>query len=188
MEFDREIVAGVSGRSAISGHTHMPPSQLVRRYLFGSARPPRKKSIFSLRKKWSYRDVVQDKHRAEINKLAAELSGSGPGSLDYLSQYKAAFATVEGSLTDEVRMKYRADAITWSDEKPPASVQYRYVHANCSGRWQVTKPYQTSTLQKHSLQAFREFTESVYTQFGMRIVIMAGYEDRSGHPEVVLYV
>ena len=141
-----------------------------------------------MRTKWSYRNVVQEYHRAEINNLAADLSGSKPGSRSYLTHYRAAFAAIEESLTEEVRIKYRSDAIKWTNEKPPPSVQYRYVNANRSGSRQVTKPYQTRALQKYSLHAFRDFTESVYTKFGMRIVIMACYQDRSGHPEVMLCV
>lgn len=79
-------------------------------------------------------DVVMENHRKEIDELAAELSGSKSGSHAYISHYRTALSTTEKGLTDEIRVKYRADAQRWSEEKPPPSVQRRYVHTNRSCR------------------------------------------------------
>jgi hypothetical protein len=49
---------------------------------------------------------------------------------------------------------------------------------------EVSKSYRISMLEKHSQHTFRDFSESVYSQFGMRIVIFAGYRDRDGDPAV----
>jgi hypothetical protein len=39
------------------------------------------------------------------------------------------------------------------------------------------------------MNAFKDFSQSVYSQFGMRIIILGGYQNQSsGEPEVVLYV
>jgi hypothetical protein len=92
-----------------------------------------------VRTKWSYLDVVQDKHRDELDKLAAELSGAKSGEPAYIGNYKRALKDVEIKLTDEMRAKYRAEAKKWSEWKPPPSVQRRYVHANLSGRRELTK-------------------------------------------------
>jgi hypothetical protein len=42
-------------------------------------------------------------------------------------------------------------------------------------------------MEKQSLHVFRDFSEAVYNQFGMRIAILAGYQDRQGDGQVVLY-
>jgi hypothetical protein len=78
---------------------------------------------------------VQENHRVELDELAAELSGSRPGSREYLACYRVAVSKIEGSLTDELRTKYKADALKWSEERPPPLVQRRYVHAKHSELW-----------------------------------------------------
>jgi hypothetical protein len=76
---------------------------------------------------------VQENHREEIDKLAAELSGEKPGSHRYIACYSTAVSAIEKQLTDEVLIKYKADAQKWSDEKPPPLVQRRYVHSKRFG-------------------------------------------------------
>jgi hypothetical protein len=106
--------------------------------MFANTRPARKQSIFSVRTKWTYTDVVVDHHRAEIDKLATEKAKSKSGSPIYLGCYRPALQEIEGGLTDDTRMKYRAEAKIWSEQKPPPSVQYRYVHTTQSGKSQFT--------------------------------------------------
>jgi len=48
-------------------------------------------------------------------------------------------------------------------------------------------PQKTRMLQKHSLHAFTDFSEAVYNQFGMRIAVLAGFQDDNGHGQVLLY-
>ena len=71
----------------------------------------------------------------ELDKLATKMSGCPPGSREYLACYRVAVSTVEKGLTDELRIKYKADAQKWMDEKPPPAVQRRYVHAKHSELW-----------------------------------------------------
>jgi hypothetical protein len=42
-------------------------------------------------------------------------------------------------------------------------------------------------LEKQRLHVLRDFLEAVYNQFGMRIAILAGFQDRQGESQVVLY-
>lgn len=42
-------------------------------------------------------------------------------------------------------------------------------------------------LEKHSHNAFKKFSQDVYTQFGMRIAILAGFQDSQGDSQVTLY-
>ena len=71
--------------------------------------------------------MLVDIHRLEIDKMAAELSGSKPGSAAYLGCYRRAVKTIEEGLDEETRRKYLAQAKKWSEEKPPPRQQQRYV-------------------------------------------------------------
>jgi hypothetical protein len=99
-------------------------SQLVRRHLLSYRKG---NTSFGIRTKWSYLDVVQDNHRDEVDKVAAKLSGTKPGDPAYIANYKPALKMVEEGLTEEMRIKYRADAKRWSEKAPPPSVQLRCV-------------------------------------------------------------
>ena len=72
-------------------------------------------------------DIVVDSHRKELNEMAAELSGAKPGSVAHLSCYKKALKAIEEGLDEETRVKYRAEAKKWSEQKPPPRQQQRYV-------------------------------------------------------------
>ena len=71
--------------------------------------------------------MLVDIHRLEIDKMAAELSESKPGSAAYLGCYRRAVKTIEEGLDEETRQKYLAQAKKWSEEKPPPRQQQRYV-------------------------------------------------------------
>ena len=56
-----------------------------------------------------------DVHRKELDKMAAELSGSKPGSPAYIACYGKAFKTIEEGLDEETWVKYRSEAKQWSE-------------------------------------------------------------------------
>jgi hypothetical protein len=41
---------------------------------------------------------------------------------------------------------------------------------------------------KHGPNVLRDFSETMYLQFGVRLAILAGYRDPEGDPTVSLYV
>jgi hypothetical protein len=43
-------------------------------------------------------------------------------------------------------------------------------------------------LEKHGINALRDFSESMFHQYGVRIAVLAGYCDSSGDPTIMLYV
>lgn len=59
--------------------------------------------------------------------MAAELSGSKPGSVAYIACYGKAIKMIEEGLDEETRIKYRAEAKQWSEHMPPPRQQQRYV-------------------------------------------------------------
>jgi len=81
-----------------------------------------------LGKKWTYSDVVTDFHREELHNMALELSGEKAGSPKYLSCYKKSLKIIKERLTDETRVKYRAEVKKWMEDMPPPQQQRWYVH------------------------------------------------------------
>ncbi|KAF8486612.1 hypothetical protein F5888DRAFT_1640084 [Russula emetica] len=132
---------------------------LIRQHLYGRARWKLKKSAFETRK-WTYLDVVMDMNRNKIHELALEFPKNTPGSADYLSNYNKARRLVE--------QKYKAMAKEWMEKKLPPGMQQRM-------------------MAKHRPRAMREFTSSVYHQFGMRIVVLAAYIDADGDSSMTLF-
>ena len=93
------------------------------------------KCTFRMGKKWAYLEVVRFNHTKELKNLAIEWLGFQQEFPAFLATYKPALKEVEKSLSEELRIKYRADAIKWTNDKPPQSEQYWYVHASYSSQW-----------------------------------------------------
>jgi hypothetical protein len=77
---------------------------VARRYLYNRSRRDRRAPNFC--RNWTYKDLVVDVHRKELDKMAAELSGSKPGSAAYIACYGKALKTIEEGLDEETRVKY----------------------------------------------------------------------------------
>jgi hypothetical protein len=127
-------------------------------------------------------------HRKELDEMAVEMSESKAGSAAYLGCYKKAIKTINEGLDEETRVKYRADAKKWTEQKPPPRQQQRYVHADLSIKWEVSKSHQLRMFEKHGMGALRDFSESMYHQFGVRVAILGGYSDADGEPAIMLCV
>ena len=61
-----------------------------------------------------------DFHQEEIDKKATKLSGEKSGSKEYLSWYHRAYTTIEKEFSEEMWIKYRAEAKRWSTQMPPS--------------------------------------------------------------------
>ncbi|KAF8262443.1 hypothetical protein EI94DRAFT_1704760 [Lactarius quietus] len=99
--------------------------------------------------KWTFSDIVIDVHHEELDKMAAEMSGCKAGSPAYLRCYKKALKIIEDRMDDDDKVKYQADAKKWTEHKLPPRQQLRQI-------------------------ALKEFSESMYLQFGMRVAILGG--------------
>jgi hypothetical protein len=58
--------------------------------------------------------------------MAVKASDSKPGSVPYLSCYKKGIKIIDEGLDEETRVKYRAEAKKWTEQKPPPRQQQRY--------------------------------------------------------------
>ena len=88
-------------------------------------------------KKWSYFDVLTAMHREQINKLAAKLSNSKPGSPAFLSAYKRARSKVEKTLPESLLQRYHVMAKEWSEKPLPPMMQQQYVYETDSSGWEL---------------------------------------------------
>ena len=77
----------------------------------------------SCRRVWTENDIFIDIHRDEVDKLAAEMSGSKAGLPAYLAYYEKAFKTVKDGLDKDTRVKYQAEAKKWTEHRPPPREQ-----------------------------------------------------------------
>jgi hypothetical protein len=102
------------------------------------AREMKNKPMFGMRKKWTYLDVVRFNHSDEIGNLAVETSGSKRGSPAYIAAYKPALMDLEKTLSEEVRIKYKSDAMKWTEESPPRTEQHRYLLFSYSSAWEMS--------------------------------------------------
>jgi hypothetical protein len=100
--------------------------------MIDKVREMKNKPMFGMRKKWHYIDVVRVNHIEEISELAVEKSGSKLGSPAFLAAFQPALREFEKTLSEEVRIQYKSDAIKWTEESPPRSEQYRYVRFSYS--------------------------------------------------------
>ena len=74
---------------------------------------------------WTENDIFIDIHRDEVDKLAAEMSGSKAGLPAYLAYYEKAFKTIKDGLDKDTRVKYQAEAKKWTEHRPPPREQMR---------------------------------------------------------------
>ncbi|KAH9012877.1 hypothetical protein EDB84DRAFT_1568967 [Lactarius hengduanensis] len=147
--FDREVV-----------------ETLVRRYLFNRCRRVRKKSHFRS-KQWTYRDILVDRHREEIDKMTVDMSGEPSGSNGYLGYYNKVVKLVDEGLDEETRVKYRAEARKWAEQEAPPEQQQRM-------------------FAKRGIDTMQDFSELMYRQYGVRVAILGGYCDNDG-PSIMFY-
>ncbi|KAH9031104.1 hypothetical protein EDB85DRAFT_2146272 [Lactarius pseudohatsudake] len=141
---------------------------LVRRYLYNKGRRAKKRSTLNLGRRWTYRDIMMDVHRQELHTMTLSLSDSKGGSDKYLGCYRKALKIIEKGLSEETKDKYRAQAKKWTEEIPPPRQQRRM-------------------MQKYSMSTFREFAQYVYSQYGMRVAILAAYRDGEGDPSITFF-
>jgi hypothetical protein len=90
--------------------------------------------VSNTNRKWTYRDILIDIHRKELDEMAVMMLDSRPGLGPYLGCYKNAVKTIDKGLDEETRVKYRAEARKWTEQKPPPRQQQWYTHVILSDR------------------------------------------------------
>ena len=108
--------------------------------------------------------------------MAVELSKANTGSNAYLTSYAKAKNQIEEKLTENERKKYKSLADRWSNNELPSGVQEQYVYGDDSSRLKLAD-YCGSMMKNHGADALKEFTLTMFNQFGMRIVILGAHFD-----------
>ncbi|KAI9436741.1 hypothetical protein H4582DRAFT_2078444 [Lactarius indigo] len=103
----------------------------------------------------------------ELDKMAVEMSGSTSGSRSYLGCYRKAVKLIDERLDEDTRVKYRAEAKKWAEQGVPPRQQQRM-------------------FEKHGIHTIRDFSETMYCQYGVRVAILGGYCDDDG-PSIMFY-
>jgi hypothetical protein len=118
--------------------------------------------------------------------MAVEMSGSAPGSPRYLGFYQKAMKLVDEGLDEETRVKYRAEAKKWAEKTVPPQEQQRYGHTKSFHQTGIDL-ISPRMFGKHAINTMQDFSETVYRQYGVRVVILGGYCDDDG-PSIMLCV
>ncbi|KAH9020903.1 hypothetical protein EDB85DRAFT_2152752 [Lactarius pseudohatsudake] len=118
-------------------------------------------------KQWTYRDILVDRHREEIDKMTVDMSGEPSGSNGYLGYYNKVVKLVDKGLDEETRVKYRVEARKWAEQEAPPEQQ----------QWMFAK---------HGIDTMQDFSELMYRQYGVRVAILGGYCNNDG-PSIMFY-
>jgi hypothetical protein len=110
----------------------------------------------------------------DISNLAIELSKANTGFNAYLSSYAKAKNQIEKKLTENEHKKYKSLADKWSNNELPSGVQEQYIYGDDSSRLKLAD-YYTSMIRNHGTDALKEFTLTMFNQFGMQVVILGAY-------------
>ncbi|KAI9436453.1 hypothetical protein H4582DRAFT_2078612 [Lactarius indigo] len=135
-------------------------------------------SVDSIKKSWRQgvgfnRDGVEmvptgAKTMPELDKMALEMSGSKRGSAAYFGCYKKSIKVISQRLDEHTWVKYRAEAKKWTEQQAPPRQQQRM-------------------FGKHGINTMRDFSESMYRQYGVRVAILAGYCNSDGEPAIMFH-
>jgi hypothetical protein len=90
--------------------------------MYNNGRQRRRKQAWSTRR-YTYRHVVGNDMKAEIQEAVEELSGALPGTREYFSKYQEGLKIICDRLPPDVIEQYKLAAKSWNEEKPPAEVQ-----------------------------------------------------------------
>jgi hypothetical protein len=96
--------------------------QQVKLWMYNNGRRREGKKISST-KKYTYRHVVAQTMKDELEELIKELSGALPGTQEYFSKYQAGLKMICDGLSTDVVDEFRLVAKEWNAGHPPAKVQ-----------------------------------------------------------------
>jgi hypothetical protein len=90
--------------------------------MYNNGRWQERKQVWNT-KKHTYRHVVSNEMKAQIQELVKELFSALPSTQEYFSKYQEGLKMVCDRLPAEVIEEYKLHAKLWNDQKPPAEVQ-----------------------------------------------------------------
>ena len=73
-------------------------------------------------------------------------------------------------------VRYAAESKRWSAEMPSRAQQCLYVYSDSCREEELTVCCLKSNFGTHGIKSIRNFAKSSYKEFGVRMVIFAGYQ------------
>jgi hypothetical protein len=107
------------------------PSQKIQRWFYNHSPAPHRRTSKFIRR-WSARNVFYHDKRPEIMGLAEKMSGSTPGTQEFLGSLQSATTRLWNELSVPEREHYAAMARDWSENSPPSHIQSRQLKSHYS--------------------------------------------------------
>ncbi|KAF8272278.1 hypothetical protein EI94DRAFT_1697618 [Lactarius quietus] len=124
-------------------------------------------SVAQIERTWTHDvDFNREIVKKEIDKLAAKCPVLRQGRQPTLAVTKEPSRQSMTNWMKKLRVKYQAEAKKWMEHKPPPQQQQRL-------------------MEKYGQSSFG-FSVTMYNQFGVQVVVLAGYCDGDGEPTVML--
>lgn len=138
-------------------------------------------------RRWSARNVFYHDKREDVMGLAQKMSGSTPGTPEFLGSLQAAITQLWDKLSVEEQERYAETARDWSENAPPNHIQSRQVVSPflCTTPL-IQLPRMASATIRGRL--IREFQTQLYRTCGVRTIVLVAYAKEDGTPQVAMYV
>ncbi|KIJ59560.1 hypothetical protein HYDPIDRAFT_33090 [Hydnomerulius pinastri MD-312] len=131
----------------------------VKNWLANRARAHKTEDAFF--KKISWYSVFLSMKSEDIKKEAAKLTSIAPGMPGYVSFHRKAASTLTSQVTAEEMEEYQSLAEEWNTKGVPKDVQMKEI-------------------QRHLAPFLWQLTESMFGRFGIRMIMLWGYENDQG--------
>ena len=107
-------------------HADRGPWQKIKKWFYNHYSAPHRRTTKFIRR-WSARNVFYHAKREEIMELAKQISGSAPGTQEFLGSLQPATTHLWNELSAEEQEGYAETARDWSENTPPNYIQSRQV-------------------------------------------------------------
>ncbi|KAH9009400.1 hypothetical protein EDB85DRAFT_1903087 [Lactarius pseudohatsudake] len=139
--------------------------QKIRKWYYNHYSPPHRQVIKFVRR-WSARNVFYHEDKADIMKLAEDMSGAAPGTETFFGSIQDATTELWKKLPGEEQERFAQTAEEWSDNGPPKGIQAKMASAAIRGR------------------IVRDFQTQLYRTCGAHCIVLLAYQKEDGTPQV----
>ncbi|KAH9036288.1 hypothetical protein EDB84DRAFT_1437709 [Lactarius hengduanensis] len=115
------------------GNSQFNKKEKIRKWYYNHYSPPHRQVIKFVRR-WSARNVFYHEDKADIMKLAEDMSGAAPGTETFFGSIQDATTELWKKLPVEEQERFAQTAEEWSDNGPPKGIQAKMASAAIRGR------------------------------------------------------
>ncbi|KAH9009125.1 hypothetical protein EDB84DRAFT_1571484 [Lactarius hengduanensis] len=139
--------------------------QKIRKWYYNHYSPPHRQ-VIKFVQRWSARNVFYHEDKADIMKLAEDMSRAAPGTETFFGSIQDATTELWKKLPVEEQERFAQTAEEWSDNGPPKGIQAKMASAAIRGR------------------IVRDFQTQLYRTCGARCIVLLAYQKEDGTPQV----